>query len=310
MMGVDITVDGTYLGSLEMFVNLPDFRMTMTPGTFLTRLYSGDHTITLTASSSTVTESPDRVVVSITDLGDNPELFQVRLNHYGSYESRRFWTCGGAGMIWAAASGWAAQASQMAGASVTIDGDEVSQPAIYQNSSETHLGFVPVQVMLPELSPGDHTLEVLPLPSTRTDYNDRLAVVVLELTAPTQVLAASTPISNEACLHQDGGGTIASGAFSSAGGTILLRAMASAWARASASQLNLAVTVDKTARGKVTGYASRSNFHVPLVSADILITNLPPGQHAVALVADSSTITDTNDRCTVSVLELAPAMPT
>jgi hypothetical protein len=124
------------------------------------------------------------------------------------------------------------------------------------------------------------------------------------------VLTASTPISNKVCSYQGGGGTVASGTFSSAGGTILLQAMASAWTRASASQLNLVVTVDGTARGTVTGYASRSSFHVPLVSADILITGLAAGQHTVTLMADSSTITDSNDRCTVSVLELAAVMPT
>jgi hypothetical protein len=90
-----------------------------------------------------------------------------------------FPTCGGTGVIWVAASGWTAQASQMAGASVKVDGDEIAQPLIYQNSGGTHLSFVPVQVVLPNLSPGNHTLEVLPLSPTLTDSNDHLAVEVL-----------------------------------------------------------------------------------------------------------------------------------
>ncbi len=306
---VGVSVDGSSLGSLELFANRSNFKQALTPRRFLTRLTPGAHTVTLTADKVTATGSFDRAAASVIDLGDNPELLRAYAHSYGPYQSWRLTTRGGVVVLWVAASGWTTSPPKMIGASVMVDDGKVADMLLYATIAETHLEFVPVQVVLPELAPGRHTLQILPVSGTSTDNNDRCAVEVLELTAPPQVLAASCPIPNGSCASQSGGQTVASGSLRTSGGTVLLRAMASASSNASSSPLNLTVSVDGRARGSVTGFANSKAVNVPLVSNDILVTELAPGTHTVALTADSNTVTSIGDRCGVSALELAKTMP-
>jgi hypothetical protein len=175
----------------------------------------------------------------------------------------------------------------------------------YANEGATHLPFPPVQLVLPSLKPGSHDLEVVPLQGTTTDQNDRCAFRVVELTPPPPILAASTPLQSVACAAQSGGGTVASGSFTTAGGTLLVRATGTAWASSLGRQLNWVVGIDSQSYGQVTGYATKRNFHVALVGADLVVTGLASGSHTITLTADANTVTDANDRCTVSILELA-----
>lgn len=311
-MGVSVQVDDRVVGSINSWANPPNFDLPLTPRRFEQFLPPGSHTITLTANGDTATGFDDRVAVSVIDLGDNPDLLRPRLLYYGPYDPPKFVTCGGTVMLWVAASGWSNSAPGETGVSVWLDGERVASSTIWANRNGWHLTFVPVQVVLPNLAPGLHQLIVSSMPGTTTDGNDVCAVEVLELTAPPQVLTPSVPIQNKSCSTQGGGGTVASAAFSttSARNTVLLRAMASAWTPATSSPLNLTVSVDGTERGVMTGFASSAYFHVPLAPAEILLTGLSPGtQHEVELTADSNTSTDGNDRCTVSLLELAAPMP-
>jgi len=309
MMSVKVSVDDASLGSLEFFASSASSKLVLTPRRFLAFLRSGAHTVTLTAGSGTATGTVDRAMVSVIDLGDNPELLRSFTHVYGPYKDVPFFTRGGTVLLWVAGSGRSKTASQLTGASIQVDGAEVAQLQVFANAAETRLELVPAQVLRTNLDPGDHTLRVVPTSATTIDANDRWAVEILELTAPPQVLSVSSPIQNVACINQNGGQTVASGTFSTSGGLVLLRAMASAWARASSSPLNLTVRVDGVSSGTVSGYTSAGTFHMPLVPADILLTSLAPGSHQVALIADPATVTDGNDRCSVSILELARTMP-
>jgi hypothetical protein len=307
MMSIMVAVDGATVGTIEHFANPSGVVFPLTPQLIGLSLEEGSHSITLTAGKSTATGSGDRVEVSLVDLGDNPEFLRLRANGYGPYPSAStaFATAGGVVLLWAAASGWLASGVGALGASVQVDGTEVGQLNAYANSSATHLPFPPVQLVLPSLAPGSHELQVVPLKGTTTDQNDRCAFRVAELTPPPQILAASTPLQSVVCASQSGGGTVASGSFTTAGGTLLVRATGTAWASSASRQLNLAVGIDSRSYGQVTGYASKASFHVALVGADLVVTGLKSGSHTIALIADANTVTDANDRCTVSIIELA-----
>jgi hypothetical protein len=308
-LGATVSIDGSNVGALQMYSN-QRLDLALIPFRAITGLPAINHSVTLTANSSTKTGSGDWATVSVVDLGDNPDLLRSRKHYYGPYVSTRFTTAGGTVLLWVAGSGWCPGAPQPIGVSIRVDGVERGQSLAFANLAGQHLPFVPVQLVLRDLTPGAHTLEVLPLSGTSCDFNDACAIEVLELTAPPAVLSAARPIANAVCSSQQGGQQVAAGTFGSSGGTLVLRVMASAWSATPGSPLKIVVTLDGTARGTVNGFATNSGCHLALVPADIVLTGIPAGQHAVSLVAGDRTITDWNDRASVSVLELATVQPT
>jgi hypothetical protein len=148
--------------------------------------------------------------------------------------------------------------------------------------------------------------------NTAVDANDFTSVLVLEQTGPRSALEINPLLVNAPGLSQGGSGTAAYATFASGGGTLVILASASAYSSAP-HVINLALQLDGqplVTNGNpavLHGGVNTASMHIPLISNDFVATGIGAGNHTLTLVADSNTITDSNDRVSITVMELGPA---
>jgi hypothetical protein len=270
--------------------------------------------VTLTAAGSTTTDTSDRVSLTVVELG-LPASWRQLTGSSGSasfppssYVTLPFTAHGGNLMISGSGTGFSTNDATMTGMTLAIDGASIGNIQLFANQANWHLPFVPADFLVSAIAPGAHTFTATPMSGTRIDGNDFYSVSIIEILAPPAVLNVTPALVNASASTQPGGQQVCSGSFSSSGGTLVVCASASGYTAAVGS-LGMSIQVDGKPQGSLGMYANAAATHLCLVGNDLVVTGIPAGNHAVSLVAASGTVTDYNDRCSITVIEVATSWP-
>jgi hypothetical protein len=299
---------------------------------------SAGATVTVSATGSTTVDSNDFCCLTLYELGPDAPLAvraatgpqAVAPGQAGVFFSggvmlyQPFMSFGGRLVIRVAGSAIPPVGLGLTTLVVDLDGEEIARAEVCAkdnagSSVNWHDAVVPVSVLV-DAAPGPHALVVRALDGTtptRFDYHDWVSALVLEQMPSPEALAISPLLVNAACEVQTGGGVAASTRFSSAGGTLVIWAAASASASGTANTLiNLNLMLDgqplkvgaqQAALSAYTNLSATGTVHLGLVSNDLVLEGIAPGNHLLELIGDKVTTTDGNDRCSLTVLELGPA---
>jgi hypothetical protein len=316
LLSSDVTVGPTSARTTAVCVNHSNTHTAFVRRrVFVTNVPPGSLPVTITAGARTVTDGNDRVNVTIIQRGTSPIPFYVREAQAGPPSSRSsfvnttFLSVGGLLMISAAGSGYSTAAANLTGMSVLLDGQTIAKSEVFANAANSHLAFVPVDLVIGEVPPGNHSFALVPEASTTIDANDFYSLTVVELVCPPAVMTATQVLANAVCNTQDGGGTIASGSFTSSGGVLLVCVSVSAYTHTAGQILSASIQIDGRTVGSTELCANAAQTHLCLTGNDLPLSNIMAGRHTVTLVASSATVTDFNDRCSLTVLEIAKSAP-
>lgn len=281
---------------------------------YVPKVTGGTHTLAVMAGETTVTDQNDTVCITVWELGDN---LAVHYNESVSCPSgvgqtlakTSFATKGQTPvMVSLSTTGWATSASVI-GATATLDQDTNAAASleVFANNPSFRLAAVPTDVVLAPPNRGQHGLVVVSEQSTTTDSNDMIHVNVIEWVDPASgptIVQMSPPLQNTPAANQHGdGGSIASATFKSSGGTLLIRANLSAWSSTANVPITAGIQIDGTSRGFLQLFTNWNQTHMTMVSNDLVVTGIPAGQHTLNLMGELNTITDSNDRVSVTILE-------
>ncbi|HEY4811382.1 MAG TPA: hypothetical protein VIH71_10035 [Solirubrobacteraceae bacterium] len=281
---------------------------------FLADAPPGNLSVPVTAGAQTVTDLNDRVSLVVIQRGDPPP-FYVREVTSGppasgsSFFSTTFSSVGGTLLISAAASGYSTVANVMTGVSVLLDGRGISNCELCANHANSHQAFVPVDLIATGVAPGTHTLALTPEAGTTIDVNDFGSLTVVELLCPPTIMSATQVMANAPCKVQGGSNVVASGNFTSAGGVLLVCVGVSGYTHNASQMLGVSIQIDGRAVGATELYANMADTHLCLTGTDLVLSDIASGSHTIALVANSTTVTDGYDRCSITVIEVTKAAP-
>ena len=224
-------------------------------------------------------------------------------------ETRSFWSVivvSPAITVSSSGSGWAGQSGGIVQTSFQTDHNIGSLGEVMANNANQHLATVPVDLLSTEGIRGQHPLMLSGGQSTWIDQGDYGHVAVLEWVNPDapMFVGMNPPLQNAPANSQEGGGgVIAQSQFTSDGGTLLVRANCSVWTQNAPCMLEVGIQIDGVSQGFLGIFANFSTTHMTAVSNDLVLTNVPAGQHTLTLLAEEATITDSNDRVSVMILE-------
>lgn len=119
---------------------------------------------------------------------------------------------------------------------------------------------------------------------------------------------AYQPLSNATAESQSGDGTIASGNFATSGTPCLLGFSCSGWTQTQGAQIEATLTVDGEEVARLQLPASTTAMHLSL-GRTWGYGLLAEGRHEFSVVAGPNTITDQNDRVSLTVWELGEPQP-
>jgi hypothetical protein len=302
-------------GLLQMFANSAAMHLSLGHAwAFVEGVSAGQHAISLMAGDTTITDGNDQACITVWELGDNlavqynesvpcpqgagVELVKTSFRTQGTTPI----------LVSASTSGW--NSSQgIVGATVTLDQDINAEGSleVFANNANQHLAAVPTDIHLAPPNRGQHELEVVSHGATWTDGGDMVHVNVVEWVDPAKgptIVGLSPPLQNAQAQSQNGdGGSIASATFQSSGGTLLVRTNLSAWSASSDVQIMVGIQIDGTSRGFAQLFANPNETHMTMVSNDLVVAGIPAGQHTLNLMGELNTITDQNDRVSVTILE-------
>ncbi|WP_189887606.1 hypothetical protein [Streptomyces xantholiticus] len=268
----------------------------------------------ITAGSATVTDGNDRASLTVLELG-SPAVWRMvaakadKPDSASQYTSISFSSRGGYLLVCASATGCSISPQAMTGMNLSIDGTRYGTIEIFANNNGWHLAFVPADFLIDRIPPGQHTLVATPAAGTTIDNNDAYAISIFEVMAPPTVLNVTGALANATATGQSGGSVVASGSFSSYGGTLIITAAASAYSSIGAAMLGMTVQVDGRSVGTMQAIANPAAVHLGLTGNDLVATGINAGNHTVSLVAKDGTVTDFNDRCSVTIIEVATTWP-
>ncbi|MFJ1654642.1 hypothetical protein ACIOC2_25390 [Streptomyces sp. NPDC088337] len=264
----------------------------------------------ITAGKETVTDTNDHVSLTVFELG-SPAVWRRVCRKVGppdsssQYVSTSFRSRGGYLLVCASATGFSTSAQAMTGMVLCIDETCHGTIQIFANKKNWHLAFVPADFLIKNIPPGDHTLVATPADGTTIDSNDAYAITIFEVMAPPTVLNVTEVLANAPAAGQTGGKRVASGGFSSYGGTLVITSAASAYSHDGAAKLGMTIQVDSQEVGSMQAFANPQGLHLGLPGNDLVVTGINAGKHTVSLEADAGTATDSNDRCSVTIIEVA-----
>jgi hypothetical protein len=235
-----------------------------------------------------------------------------------------FVSFGGRLLIRVAASGMPPANQTQVSLAIDLDGEEIARTECLglQNTggnTNWHFTTVPVDVLV-DAAPGPHALVVRSSGGSQFDAHDQVSALVLEEMGPAGALQIQPILVNAPCITQTGGGTAAWASFGSGGGTLVICASASGYAKdqTTSYELGLGFVLDgqplkigqqqallQVLANMPNGWSGA--MHLAMVSNDLVVPDIPGGSHVLELVANANTFTDGDDRCSITVLELAPA---
>lgn len=271
-------------------------------------LSSGQHTIELIAGANTITDQNDFACATVWELGDGMAL---RFDYDAPSPSGTgqtlvkdaFETKGGRVLFSMASSGWIAGTAEQGMGCYIVLGAPAQSSVIFANNSGQDLATVPADWFTTPQARGQHFCALMALPSTSTDSNDIAHLTILEWVDPSVAPVVLAQLQQSAQSQHGDGGSIGSQGFSSSGGTLLVRASASAWAGSTDLPLQIGIQVDGTSHGFLNVFANPATTHMPLVTNNLVLSGIPAGNHTLNLIGEVNTITDQNDYVSALVME-------
>jgi len=269
-------------------------------------LPEGESMFSVVAARGVTTDKNDTVNMAMLDISDIGVPPLVRLATFGFasspslYTQQNFSCSGGPLLISVSATASSKTPSQMLGALLQLDGNPNANFQVWANPAGSHMGLVGGD-RVRAADAKTHALHLTPHTGTTIDSNDLWALTVLELPPPT---IATQLKGNDQCATQQGGGVIASAPFTSQGGTQLICLWVSAYSHKANQTISATVLIDGNPVGQAQIFANPADTHMLLCGGDIVPGSIPPGPHTIQVVAGPNTITDVNDRISLTVLEV------
>jgi hypothetical protein len=218
----------------------------------------------------------------------------------GLYTEQTFVADGHPMLVSVAATASSKQAGRHIGAQLLIDNNPDANFQVFANVTGQHMSLVGGD-RVRSLPQGRHTLRLLPHANTTIDTNDLWSLSVIEFPAPATVAEL---FANAFCKEQSGGGVIASAPYTSKGGTQMICLWVSAYARQAQQTMSATVQVDGNPVGSLQIFPAIAGSHMLLCGGDIVPGSIPAGQHTIEVVAGGNTVTDANDRVSLTVFEV------
>jgi hypothetical protein len=302
-------INGRHQGSLDSAVYA---NPAVTHKTLLRRrayadgLHRGQSRFSVVAGPSTVSDPLDRITMSVLDISDVAGTPTVAASMYGPPADRglygRFSVNVGDNplLISVSATGWARTEGQMLGAQLDINGTPDAEFQIFANPANNHMQLVGGD-RVRRLPKGQHTLALRPQAGTMIDGNDLFAITLTEFPPPSRIAHL---LNNRQCATQQGKGVIASVDYESNGGTHLICLWVSGYSHKGNQELSAQVVVDENPVGRVFMFANPAETHMLLGGGDIAAGAIPKGKRRITVLAGPDTITDFNDRISLSVIEV------
>jgi len=270
-------------------------------------LPQGQSIFGVNAGDGVVTDQNDTVNMLALDVSDMSKPPQVRLDRWGNaggppnYTQQGFNSNGGPLLVSIAATGRPKQKGQFVEAFLFLDNMPVAAIQIFANQSDQHIHIVGGDRVI-KASAGSHTLKLVAGQDTIIDQNDYWSLTVMEFQSPSSVTQV---LDNAKCENQQGDGLIAKGTYESKGGQHMICVWLSGYAHQADRAVEARVFVDENPVGRLRIFANQAETHTHLCGGDIAPGALPPGKHTIAVfAANKDTITDFNDRCSMTVLEV------
>ena len=312
-MSIDVWLDGQPTGArLAMYANFGQMHMSLGhTWAWIPSPAPGDHVLTLVAGDTTITDQNDYACATVWEMGDGGTV------HFSGdapcpsgtgeqlVKEAVHLTGGKTVMISASTSGWVTQSQgSFIGAGLTIDSGNAFELEVCANNLDQHLAAVATDLIDIPQAHGQHLVQLTAAGNTSTDQGDTAHLTVVELSDDENSPAMIQHLQNDPANSQQGdGGSIISAPFQSAGGTLLVRVSLSVWTQAVGAPLYVGIQVDGTSLGFAQIWANSPAMHMPTVTNDLVLQNIPEGDHMLNLMAEADVITDYNDRVSVTVLE-------
>ena len=269
-------------------------------------LPEGQSTFNVLGNSGVNTDPNDSVTMAAVDISEISPTPKVTLQEIGLaansglYTEQVFVSSGHPQLISVSATAWSQKAGQHIGAQLLIDNQPNANYQVFANVTSQHMSLVGGD-RVRSLPQGQHTLRLLPHASATIDSNDVWSITVMEFPSPSTLTQL---LGNDNCKEQPGGGVIASAPYTSKGGTQLICLWVSAYAKQARRMISATVQVDDNPVGSVQIYPAIASSHMLLCGGDIAPGSIPAGQHTIQVIADDNTVTDVNDRISLTVLEV------
>lgn len=317
-MSIELWMDGQPTGGrLAMYANTAAMHLSLGRSyVWLQSPTPGQHTFELFAGPTTVTDGNDIANLTVWEMGVGcavlfsddaacPEGQGETLIKEGIE------TMGNALLVSGSTSGWVSSAGQMVGAYIVTDGGDGLGMEVCANNPNQHLATVPADLSIQPPERGGHAIQINASGLTWTDGGDTVHLTVVEWVDPEQapnILDMNPPLQDATANTQQGdGGTIAASSFASNGGTLLVRVGVSCWTQQLGEALYVGVQIDGTSLGFAQIWPNFTTTHMAMVPNDLVISNVPAGNHTLNLMAEANVITDQNDRVSVLIMEFPSA---
>ncbi|MEU6593826.1 hypothetical protein ABZ923_32215 [Streptomyces sp. NPDC046881] len=240
----------------------------------------------ITAGKATVTDGNDHVCLTVLELGA-PAVWRRVCRKVGppsspsQYVSTSFRSRGGYLLVCASATGFSTSGQAMTGMDLCIDDTCHGTIQIFANNKNWHLAFVPADFLIKSIPAGDHSLVATPAAGTTIDSNDAYAITIFEVMAPPTVLNVTQVLANAPAARQTGGEWVASGGFSSYGGTLIITSAASAYSHDDEAKLGMTIQVESQDVGSMQAFANPKGVHLGLPGNDLVVTGINAGKRTV-----------------------------
>lgn len=178
--------------------------------------------------------------------------------------------------------------------------DQTTGAAFFFNNSAVHAALLRRRALLSPLSPGESFFQIVSADNLVTDQNDVATAILLNLgslSTPPQVRLSAWSTA------QGTNGEYTAQNFYTAGGPLLIAVHASGWSKYDNQLIGAVLYCDGEPIAYPQLYANQSGTHLALVGTDKVYT-ASPGEHQLALMADSQTVCDNNDVWSLTVIEM------
>jgi len=258
------------------------------------------------ANQAAVTDTNDTVHMVALDVSDICVPPLIRFSRWGEaldyghyFTEQIFDSEGGPLLVSVATTAYSRKENQMLGATLWIDGQPKAVIQVFANPQLQHMGLVGGDRVI-QLPKGRHSMRLEPMQGTTIDANDTWSVLVMEMRAPSRAVML---LDNVKATAQKGGGQVASAGYESTGGSHLVCVWMSGYTATANQVLDAQLLVDDNPVGKLQVYANHAQTHMLLNGGDIAAGAIPRGAHTLKVVAGKNTITDENDRVSLTVIE-------
>jgi len=267
----------------------------------------GESLVMVYGSEYCVTDPSDTITMAMLNLGIMSAPPQVRLSAVGMadgsnnvYTAQVFSSDGGPLVISIDATAWSTVPDQAISALLYLDGEPVAEIGLFANPSSFHLPLVGADWVLYNVAAGGHQLDLVGNTGTTVDDGDVWSLTVMEMTGT----SVATPLFSGPPAQQQGGGTLATATYEARGGEQLFLVSLSGWSGSDNEMLSAQLLVEGDPVGTLQTWASKGGMHLPIAGGDIAPGVLMPGTQQIELVAGPNTITDQNDRLSITVIEV------